>query len=388
MSPADSVAPTIGLSMIVKNEAQVIRRCLESVRPLIDYALIVDTGSTDGTQGIVREYLGAIGLPGEVIDRPWRDFAANRTEALEELRKVEGIDYALVIDADETLIFEPGFSVDAFKRSLTHDLYDVTTRLGGTTYLRPQLFANRKPFRYKAVLHEYLEGPPGPISRATVSGFHNLPKPDGARSKQSDKFRRDAAVLAAALENETDPFLRCRYRFYLAQSYRDAGEVDKAIAEYLHRSRLGYWVEEIFYSLYQVGLLMERQGRLEDALAMVLRAHDTLPRRAEPLLAAARLCRKLNRFEEAYYFAKRGRELRPYPDALFLDLGAYEFGLLDEQQISAYWTARFGEAVELGERLLAESKFPEGERARIVENLGHAQRMMATFPAAANSAGK
>ncbi|MGW8788902.1 glycosyltransferase, partial [Heyndrickxia sporothermodurans] len=43
---------TICLSMIVKNEASVIRRCLDSVRPLIDTWVIIDTGSTDGTQDI------------------------------------------------------------------------------------------------------------------------------------------------------------------------------------------------------------------------------------------------------------------------------------------------------------------------------------------------
>ena len=49
---------TLCLCMIVKNEAPVIRRCLDSVRSLIDYWVIVDTGSTDGTQDIVCNVLG------------------------------------------------------------------------------------------------------------------------------------------------------------------------------------------------------------------------------------------------------------------------------------------------------------------------------------------
>jgi hypothetical protein len=64
----------ICLSMIVKNEARVIRRCLDSVMPLIDCWSIVDTGSTDGTQAIIREHMRF--LPGSLHERPWKDFAA------------------------------------------------------------------------------------------------------------------------------------------------------------------------------------------------------------------------------------------------------------------------------------------------------------------------
>jgi len=64
---------SVCLSMIVKNEAPVIRRCLASVHPILSHWLIVDTGSTDGTQAIVREAMA--GLPGELVERPWVDFA-------------------------------------------------------------------------------------------------------------------------------------------------------------------------------------------------------------------------------------------------------------------------------------------------------------------------
>ena len=70
----------ICLNMIVKNEANVIRRCLDSIHPFIDYWVIVDTGSSDGTQDIIRATLASI--PGDLHQRPWRDFAHNRNEAL------------------------------------------------------------------------------------------------------------------------------------------------------------------------------------------------------------------------------------------------------------------------------------------------------------------
>src|ERR1700684_4676552 len=111
----DAAGHTICLSMIVKNEAPVIRRCLDSVRPIIDHWVIVDTGSADGTQDIIREVLKD--LPGELHERPWRDFAHNRSEAL-SLARPHG-DYSLIIDADDALELPTAFQL----AELTEDSY-------------------------------------------------------------------------------------------------------------------------------------------------------------------------------------------------------------------------------------------------------------------------
>ena len=78
---------TIGLCMIVKNEAHVIERCMESLKRLLDYVLIVDTGSDDGTPQVINNWLNVNNIPGEVIIEPWKNFAYNRTFALEKLRE-------------------------------------------------------------------------------------------------------------------------------------------------------------------------------------------------------------------------------------------------------------------------------------------------------------
>lgn len=74
-------ASTIGLNMIIKNEASVIRRCLDSVLPFIKRRVIVDTGSMDGTQELVREHM--MSKPGVLHERPWKSFGHNRNEALQ-----------------------------------------------------------------------------------------------------------------------------------------------------------------------------------------------------------------------------------------------------------------------------------------------------------------
>src|SRR5215213_7941349 len=122
---------TICLNMIVRNEATVIRRCLDSVRPLIDSWVIVDTGSTDGTQSIIREHLRD--LPGELFERPWVDFGHNRNEALELGRG--RAEYLFFIDADEVLVLHDRFELPR----LTHGGYECQMRLGPVTYSRIQL---------------------------------------------------------------------------------------------------------------------------------------------------------------------------------------------------------------------------------------------------------
>src|SRR5580700_3761065 len=140
-------AKTLGLCMIVKNESKVILRCLESVLPIVDYVLIQDTGSTDGTQNLIREWLERVGLPGEVYDEPWRDFGYNRSHALTRLREQNNIDYALMLDADDEFVIEQGFDIARFKSGLSEDLYNVELATGTfRRYQRPQICSNRREF--------------------------------------------------------------------------------------------------------------------------------------------------------------------------------------------------------------------------------------------------
>ena len=140
---------TLCLNMIVKNESEVITRCLDSVKSIIDYWVIVDTGSTDGTQEIIKEHFKEI--PGELYERPWRNFGDNRSEAL-ELAKGKG-DYLLFMDADDVLEFEPDFHLP----ELTQELYYMSRGTEGFVYLSPQLVKGCLPWKWIGVMHEYIE---------------------------------------------------------------------------------------------------------------------------------------------------------------------------------------------------------------------------------------
>lgn len=100
----------------------VIGRCLQAVKPLIDtWVIVVDTGSTDGTQALIRSLPGDV--PGHLHERPWRNFGHNRSEAI--LLARGAADYLLFLDADDILEAPPAYAwptldLDAYELPIVH----------------------------------------------------------------------------------------------------------------------------------------------------------------------------------------------------------------------------------------------------------------------------
>ena len=361
----------ICLSMIVKDEAPVIARCLKSVRPLIDHWVIVDTGSTDGTPDIVRRTLQDI--PGELYHRPWVDFGHNRSEAL-ALARNHG-DYSLVIDADDVIELTPGFRMP----HLNANSYAIEIHNQGRRYWRTQIVCNAVPWRYEGVLHEFLSCVDGSgrrvftenRSQKRLLGAVIRMSEGGARRRSSsaERFQRDAAILENGLQTETDPFLVSRYTFYKAQSYRDAGDKQKALQAYLERTKLGFWDQEIFISLYWSANLKADLGfDDDDVVETYLKAHALCRNRAEALHGAALFCRIKQRYQQGFDFAKRALKIRRPDDGLFLEQWIYDYGVLDEYAVNAYWIGRYQDCLEACRRLLREGKMPQSMHDRVKRN--------------------
>jgi hypothetical protein len=307
-----------------------------------------------------------------VVEQPWRDFASNRTDALQKLRERKEIDYSLMIDADQVLVFERDFSPDRFKAELNCDVYDVKLITGSIDYFIPNLVSNRIDVSYKGVLHEYRECPAG-CSRGTATGLHILECHDSARSRNPHKFQHDAAVLEKVLETERDPFLISRYKFYLAQSYRDAGDPERALKTYLERAELGFWDEEVFLSLYFAAKIKETLKHPQaEIVETYFRASEVCPRRAEALHGAAHYCRLNGSYEQGYALAKQAL-LKTCPvSGLFIERWVYDHGLLDELAVLAYWSGRYEESHTACLRLLEEGKIPADQHQRIRANAAFA----------------
>ena len=354
--------------MIVKNESKVIKRCLDSVKPLIDYVCISDTGSTDNTIEIILQWLKENKIKGEVNKEEWKNFAYNRSKSLENLRIHKNIDYVLTIDADEILNFDDNFNFTTFKNNLISDLYDITCKFGNIEYARTSLFKNSKKYYYKGVLHEYLECYDSILSRDVAKGMYNIPIQDSARNTDIQKYQNDAKLLEDALKNEKDHYLIHRYTFYLAQSYKDCQQNGKAIYWYNKRADLGGWDQEVYWSLYQVARLKEIMGYPEDDIVQsYMRAYEKCPSRIEALHNAIRFCRTHGKNHQAYIIGKYAKSLPVNKSGLFVETWMWDYGLDDEFSISCYWSNHYQEGYKICEELI--HKIPEDQKPRIQQNI-------------------
>jgi hypothetical protein len=172
------------LNMIVKDEAAVIERCLGSIKDFIDYWVIVDTGSTDGTQEKIKAFLKDI--PGELHQKPWINFEHNRNEALQLARKKAN--YILTLDADEYLSFSPNFSWPILDKGCYFCKVKTSPY---TEFLRILLIQDTPDWTWQGVLHETLANP-HPQTSVTLEGVENIALPNqGNRSQDPQKFLKE-----------------------------------------------------------------------------------------------------------------------------------------------------------------------------------------------------
>jgi glycosyltransferase involved in cell wall biosynthesis len=370
--------PTVTLCMIVKDEEHIIHECLDSMAPYIDRYDITDTGSTDKTKEIIREWGKKNNIPGEVYDAPWQGFGKSRTQSLRNANK-GGADYSWVIDADDMVEgnfeYPPDFG--------QHDGYALWINRGEFNWWRHQMFKNGIGWEYVGVIHEYANcAGKENASLGKISGnYHIEARTMGTRTlefgdDQCAKYNKDAELLVDCLTNpdsenyEPDNH---RYTFYAAQSYFDAQNFEKALEWYVKRAEQGGWEEEQWYSIYRIGICKCILGKdWTQAQDHFLQAWNLRPHRAEPLYQLARIHRENKNPRLGYLFAQQAVKI-PYPhnDILFLSKDIYEWMCWDELASSAYYVGDMMAGLEACNKLLTEKRFPKEHEERIIGNFKH-----------------
>ena len=352
---------TVCLNMIVKNEAKIIERCLASILSLIDYWVIVDTGSSDGTQEGIRTYMQAKGVPGELHERPWLNFEHNRNEAL-HLAKGKA-EYAMFLDADEVAVCASEYRFP----KLTEDSYNVVRKPRGIdfTFDRTLLVRQSLPWRWAGVLHEAVICDQAVRPALRLDNLIIEYAQDSERGQDPNKFVKDAEILEEALKMEPQ---NARYMFYLAQSYKDSWQNEKAIQTYQRRVAMGGWAEEVWYSLYQIGALhIRNKAPRAVILDSCLQAYQYRPCRAEPLHLLCTYCREHEEWALGHMFAVQASKVKRPNDVLFIEDAVYNWKILDELSIAAYYSGAYQEALAANDALLL-SKYDPSQHKRLIAN--------------------
>ena len=367
---------TLCLCMIVKNESTILTECFDSFVNYIDYWVICDTGSNDGTQDVIQKYFKEHNIPGELYEDTWVDFAHNRTLAFK--RAKNKAKYCFVIDADDRiagkLVIPPGNDYLKFRLKI---------HLKNLEYYRTQIFRNDLDWKYVGVVHEY----PCLVNPTALTNKYKTGSLDecvinagtfGNRSKHKlSKFDRDIVLLKKGLIDEPK---NDRYHFYLAQSYKENGNNKQAIIWYKKRVELGGWDEEVYHSLYSIGVCKERSNCNfeKEVLYDYLKAFNYRKTRLEALYQIVRYYRTNDKFTEAFSYGLMGYEL-PYPkDLLFVEKDIHQYKFLDEFSVAAYWKGFYNISYNQTLKILTQKKYPSEYESRLQANLKFSKDNMVT----------
>lgn len=344
--------PKLCLNMIVKNESKIITRLFDSVIDIIDSYCICDTGSTDDTVKIIEEYFKKNGKPGKVISEPFKDFGYNRTHSLLACQGEPNADYILLMDADMILEKGADFNLEYFKKGLESEknvaAYYIFQGSQKMSYKNVRVIKNNIGATYWGVTHEYIKTPHGSVYSSIEKNilFINDVGDGGAKA---DKFERDIRLLLQGLEDEPK---NDRYTFYLANSYRENGQREKAIETYKKRIEIGGWIEEIWESYYSIGKCYMILGEPEKAIATWLEGYEKFPKRLENIYEIMAYYRGQSKHRLVYEFYKIAKTrldeivsensrktvgISDSLDHLFIQNDIYDYKIDYEFTISGYY---------------------------------------------------
>lgn len=318
---------------MIKNEEQIIERCLTSILSLVDAICITDTGSTDNTINKVNNYFKKLMIPTKLYQDEWKNFGHNRSNsfnnALDFCKELEwNLDntYGLLLDADMKLM------IGTFnKNDLNMIGYNMIQSNSSLDYYNTRFVKMSFNWKCIGVTHEYWNGDNlGKLDRNQIY-INDI----GDGGCKADKVSRDIRMLEQGIIDEPD---NGRYYFYLAQSYYDDNNYKKAIQLYKKRIKIGGWFEEIWYSHYMISkchLSLKNEEKFEQ---WALKAYNYNKNRAEPIYELCKYFRDISQHYKSYHYYLLGKRISyPNNDLLFIEKTIYDFKFDWELTILHYY---------------------------------------------------
>jgi len=354
----------LALNFICKDESPVIENMLESAKDIVDLIVVNDTGSTDGTQQIIKNFGEKYGIPTYVFERPFDDFENSRNHAMQKLRDVVAelnwnADqvHGFWFDCDETLVIDSKFN----KSQFTKDLYMINTYIGQMKYTRNTFFKVSKPFRWYGPVHEFIVCDDQNITSGLAENIHVDVKMTGNSwlGDIAEKYASHAYKLEAYInKNRQDP----RWIFYTAQSWHDAASIKdnkeeneerlrRSLKYYRERvSRTDGYAEEIYYAQYRIGTIMRIIEEPWHLTHMeLLKAYQIDPLRGESIKVIIDHYLQMGDWNMAYLYSKFAKTTfhgkNPYPTRLlFVDEATYVWKFAEAHAAASFYTGRMDEA--------------------------------------------
>ena len=299
-SEREQLDPGLSLCMIVKNEERFLAECLASVRDVVDEINVVDTGSTDRTVEIAREF-GA-----NVIVREWRDdFGWARNESLQLATKR----WTLVLDADEEVAAESLPLLRALRETpadltgvyvqIQNEVDDLSGAASTMTHMLPRIFPTTPRIRYRNVIHE----------NVMVDGERHLlsvmspvvVRHKGYTSEIMDargKYERNQPLLERALREAADDAFSW---FNFGVAAIAAGDHATGI-DVLEKMFAMPGPTRAFFPIAKVMLAYayaDGRGDLDRALEIIDQALRDTPEHGNVVFTRAHLLSRMRRFDEA-----------------------------------------------------------------------------------------
>lgn len=262
---------TLGLCMIVKDEADVLGRCLQSTEGLFDEIVVADTGSQDETRAIARRFGAA------VYDFAWQDdFSAARNFAFAQAHA----DYLAWLDADDVIEARDFAAWRALKRSLdgSVDAFMLPYRAGvdgrgkaSLVYFRERVLRRDCAFRWEGAVHEAI-AVRGNVRWGEAAVTHKKP---AGRTAPGRNLRIYARQFARGIRPTP------RDVFYFARELSDCGLPSAAADVFAFFLRGEGWVENKISACRDLAACHRRLGEPERELAALFRSFDYAPPRPE-----------------------------------------------------------------------------------------------------------
>jgi len=266
--------PTLGVIMIVKNEAARLGNILSDIKDVVDEIVVVDTGSTDATVSIAREHDAKVGY------FTWcNDFSAARNVSI----SLATSDYLLWLDADDRLDPGEGRKLAALKRYLrpakdrayTLKINSATRQTGDRLCFQVRIFPNLPGLRFENRIHEQIAPS---IEHAGIAiesvdilirhtGYHEI---DDTHAK----FRRNLSILLEEFEAGN---ISSSQRFFIASSYFGLGEYEQCLEHIQAARAMGdslSWLKNSYSLASDCYLNLDR---IDDALAELEQGVATFP---------------------------------------------------------------------------------------------------------------